>query len=80
MSISKINLADLKESNINQLVATEMLMIRGGCDRGRRVKNNKYGRDSYSNKDGGCTPNVIPPSTCSGSGSSVSAPVDIEVL
>ncbi len=78
MTISKINLSDLKASNINQLGATEMLMICGGCDRGRR--NNRYGRDSYSGKNGGCTPIVTPPPTCSGSGSSVPAPIEVEAV
>ena len=81
MSNSRINLSDLKESNINQLTATEMLMVLGGCDRGRNIRRNKYGRDSYSNKNGsGCSPIVTPPSNCSGSGSSVSAPVDVEAV
>ena len=37
---SKFNLSDLKESNINQLVAADMMMIRGG----------KSGRCGGSNK------------------------------
>lgn len=63
---SKINLADLKESNINQLVATEMLMIRGGHCRRRGSSSNKCGRNSYSKKrfggkSGGCMGSITPP-------------------
>ena len=38
---SKFNLSDLKESNINQLVAADMMMIRGG-------KSGRYGGSNKS--------------------------------
>lgn len=67
---TKINLADLKESNINQLVDADMLMIRGGCGRGRRSRSKKCGGRSFSKKSfnrkrgGGCgtpKPGPVPP-------------------
>lgn len=45
----KVQLADLKESNMNQLVASEMLMICGGGG----SKGGGYGGGGKSNKGGG---------------------------
>lgn len=41
MSNTVVNLADLKEGNINQLVASDMLLIRGGCGKKRRSSTSK---------------------------------------
>lgn len=43
---SKFNLSDLKESKINQLVAADMMMIRGGRS-GRKGSNKSMSR-SYT--------------------------------
>ena len=40
---SKFSLSDLKESNINQLVAADMMMIRGGKS-GRKGSNKSMSR------------------------------------
>jgi hypothetical protein len=61
---TKINLSDLKESNINQLLVTEMLLVKGGHCRRCQSRSNKCG--SFSKKSyrkiasrGGCTGGVI---------------------
>ena len=60
MKNSKVMLADLKESNINQLVAAQMLMIRGGkgckskSGKGSYKKSHKSKKSSKSNKGCGC--------------------------
>ena len=52
MKNSNVQLADLKESNMNQLVASEMFMIRGGG--GKKKGSKKSGKKSRkSSKKGG---------------------------
>ena len=48
MKNSNVQLADLKESNMNQLVASEMFMIRGGGGKkkGSNKSSKKGGRKS----------------------------------
>lgn len=61
---SKISLSDLKESNINQLVAADMMMIRGG--KSGRKGSNKSKSHSFAKigskkgcKGGSRTPIVV---------------------
>ena len=52
MKNSNVQLADLKESNMNQLVASEMFIIRGGG--GKKKGSKKSGKKSRkSSKKGG---------------------------
>ncbi len=60
MKNSKVTLADLKESNINQLVDAQMFMIRGGggckskSGKGSKKKSHKSKKSNKSNKGCGC--------------------------
>ena len=53
MKNSKVQLTDLKESNMNQLVASEMLMIRGGGGSKGGGKSKKGSKKKGSKKGGG---------------------------
>ena len=50
MKNSKVELTDLKESNMNQLVASEMFMIRGGGGYKGGGKGSKKGSRKSSKK------------------------------
>ena len=55
MKNSNVQLADLKESNMNQLIASEMFMIRGGGGKkgyGKSRKGSKKGSRKGSRKSG----------------------------
>ena len=52
MKNAQIRLADLNESNMNQLVAAEMFMIRGGGGRKGSKKGSKKGSRKGSRKGG----------------------------
>ena len=61
MKNSKVTLADLKESNINQLVDAQMFMVRGGGGCGKKSgkgskksKKSKKSHKSHKSYKGGC--------------------------
>ena len=53
MRNSSIRLSDLQESNINQLLDSQMLMVRGGSGSKGSKKKSKKGSKKKSGKGGG---------------------------
>lgn len=56
MKNSNVQLADLKESNMNQLVASEMFMIRGGGGKKKCSKKSRKGSKKSGKKGRGWYP------------------------